>query len=149
MEEASRFVWKLGINVTLVRTSVMRRTSVPAAQARNSQGEHKLISCLTAVKNIKKMKYTYSRLELFQYTACRSLPLDWCKFASASVTRLRENVRRAIIPLRCSSSPWIPSCSFCVPPLLLVPVSLTTSRRSVKPFELPGCLFIYLFYFIF
>lgn len=43
------------------------------------------------------------------------------------MTMLREKVRRAIIPLRCSSSPWVPSCSFCVPPLLL------SRRRSQHP----------------
>lgn len=41
---------------------------------------------------------TYIMFELFQYTACRLLPLDRCKFVSVSVMRLRESVARAIIP---------------------------------------------------
>lgn len=64
LEKAARFVRKLEINVTLVciwvtlrkdsavRGAALRRMSVPAAQVRNSQGKHKLISCLTAFKNI-------------------------------------------------------------------------------------------------
>lgn len=67
LEEASRFVRKLEINVTLVcilvmlgkdravRGAALRRMSVPTAQVRNSQREHELISSLTAAKNIKKI----------------------------------------------------------------------------------------------
>lgn len=36
--------------------------------------------------------------ELFQYTACRLLPLDRCKLESARVTRLMESAARAIVP---------------------------------------------------
>lgn len=36
--------------------------------------------------------------ELFQYTACRLLPLDRCKLESARVTRLIESAARAIVP---------------------------------------------------
>lgn len=48
---------------------------------------------------VRSSRKTYRRFELFQYTACRSLALDRCKFVSTSVMRLRENVARAIIPL--------------------------------------------------
>lgn len=66
--------------------------------------------------------------ELFQYTVCRLLALDRCKFVSASVMRLRENVARAIIPAvrvqpRFSALPCVPSGA-----------SLTTSQRSERPF---------------
>lgn len=62
-------------------------------------------------------KDTYRRFELFQYTACRSLALDRCKFASASVMRLRENVARAIIP-PLLVQPWFPSFPSASPLLL-------------------------------
>lgn len=42
-------------------------------------------------------RHTHSRLELFQYTACRLLALEPGKFVSASVRRLRANAARAII----------------------------------------------------
>ncbi|CAB1429797.1 unnamed protein product [Pleuronectes platessa] len=53
-------------------------------------------------------------LELFQYTACRSLALDRCKFVSASVVRLRKTVARAIIP-PLLVQPWCASRPSCVP----------------------------------
>uniref|UniRef100_A0AAV2K8W1 Uncharacterized protein n=1 Tax=Knipowitschia caucasica TaxID=637954 RepID=A0AAV2K8W1_KNICA len=42
---------------------------------------------------------TYWRFELFQYTACRSLALDRCKFVRTRVKRLRETAAGAIIPI--------------------------------------------------
>lgn len=79
-------------------------------------------------------------LELFQYTACRSLALDRCKFASASVTRLRENVARAIIPLRpLLVQPWIPSFSF------TRPRSVCPRRRVVH--NIPSSVFFSSFFF--
>lgn len=80
---------------------------------------------------------TYSRLELFQYTACRSLALDRCKFVSASVRRLRENRARAIILLPVLVRPWVSPLSLppCASPLRLSragDASFTTSRRSQR-----------------
>lgn len=81
-------------------------------------------------------------LELFQYTACRSLALDRCKFASASVTRLRENVARAIIPLRpLLVQPWIPSLSF------TRPRSVCPRRRVVHNIPSSFLFFLLVFFF--
>ena len=84
-------------------------------------------------------KATHSRFELFQYTACRSLALERCKFVSASVMRLRENVARAIIP-PVLVQPWFPS-SFCVhAPSVPRDASFTTSQRSEARLQVPSYL---------
>lgn len=104
-----------------------------SAQVRNNKEEHKLICCSTRTV---LQRDTYSRFELFQYTACRSLALDRCKFVSASVMRLRENVARAIIP------PVVPLSSFCVPAPSVPTRRVVHNIPAVKktPFQLPSYL---------
>lgn len=80
--------------------------------------------------------------ELFQYTVCRLLALDRCKFVSASVMRLRENVVRAIIP-PVLVHPWfssLPSAS----PLLLSQATCRSQHPSGQKdlFKFPAALMI-------
>ena len=81
-------------------------------------------------------------LELFQYTACRSLALDRCKFASASVTRLRENVARAIIPLRPDLDPLL------VPLRVPAPSVPGDASFTTSPLSLSLSIYIYIYIYI-
>lgn len=94
-----------------------RRQQLKCASTTTKRSNHSSTSC------------THWMFELFQYTACRSLALVSCRFVSASVRRLRENLARAIIPavrLR------LPQLRLSASPLRLsrTAASLTTSSKS-------------------
>lgn len=96
----------------------------------------------TRLRHSWKQKATYSMFELFQYTVCRLLALDRCKFVSASVRRLRENAVRAIIP-PVLVHPWsspLPSAS----PLLLSQATCRSQHPSGQKdlFKFPAALTI-------
>lgn len=120
-EKALRWslVWSLIWEITGRYKKPCSGCSLPCKQVISSTGAHRPEPGQDWCR-----KATYSRFELFQYTACRLLALERCKFVSASVMRLRENVARAIIP-PVLFQPWFPLLLSCVPG--------GASRRSQHP----------------